>query len=432
MERMILKAVAKEPSDRFPDMAAFAVAVRAAAGLPPAIPIPSEAADHGAAVPIPAVPEPGEEAPTQQSDTVSLPPVIRPVAPPPASRARGWPVAPRPFLALGGAVVLLLALVAAAFAIVRSRGAGAEKPIAIRVVAPAGATLPAFQLGTTGKTRVRTVTPTGSTAQLSLLPGRYVLTVSDTTVYLDPAVITVRAGTPQTIHLDALYGHLTLQPATGRIAVPGFELKDAPSGRDLHGVDSAQAAQGIYVRPGRYSVSPWPGEYTSPLTVTIRAGHRTTLNLAHFYGRLTVVQLAGAPPSGFDLLDPRTGRARTGVDAVQGRQGVFVPVGRYQVHFYYSDVYPDLLGVTIAPDAPSHVDLNALFTTVRTPAVSTNYGVTYSWRQGSVTQTLQAQTKARTYYIRAGTYRLEVAAQGSTRVVTLHAPLGKVTTLPIQ
>jgi hypothetical protein len=299
------------------------------------------------------------------------------------------------------------------------------------VVAPTGTSLSALQLLKDGGTQVKTVRPAGRTARLSLLPGRYVLSdSSDPPTYLDPAVITVRADTPQTVRLDALYGQLTLQPAAGRVAVPGFELEDARTGKSVHSVDRAQAAQSLYVRPGRYLLSFWPSEYASTLPVIIQAHHQTTLNLARLYGQLTVTQLAGAPPSGFDVYAAQTHQLRMGITADQARRGVFVPIGRYRLHFYFSDVYLDPIEVTLTSGTHSRVDLNTLFTRVRTPAVVPDYSVTYSWRAGEVPQTLQARTKARTYYIRAGTYRLQVEAHDSTRVLTLHAPLGRVTTLP--
>jgi hypothetical protein len=166
--------------------------------------------------------------------------------------------------------------------------------------------------------------------------------------------------------------------------------------------------------------------------VAIRAKRGTTLDLARIYGQLQVTPLAGAPASGFDAYDARTQQRRTGMSAEQGRLGAFVPVGRYLLRFYQSDVYLDPVAVTVAAGRWSRVDLNALFTAVRTPAVAADYSVTYTWRTGGISQTLQARTRARTYYIRAGTYRLQIEAPSSTRVTTLHAPLGRLTALPAQ
>jgi hypothetical protein len=194
----------------------------------------------------------------------------------------------------------------------------------------------------------------------------------------------------------------------------------------------AEAARGVYVPPGHYLLSPWPADFSSPLPVSITAQHQTTLDLARLYGQLRVTPLAGAPTSGFDAYDAGTQQRRTGMSAEQARLGAFVPVGRYLLRFYQSDVFLDPVLVTITPGRWSRVDLNTLFTAVRTPTVATDYSVTYTWRSGGISQTLQARTRARTYYIRAGTYRLQVEAPGSTRVTTLRAPLGKVTALPAQ
>ena len=109
-----------------------------------------------------------------------------------------------------------------------------------------------------------------------------------------------------------------------------------------------------------------------------------------------------------------------------------MPVGRYRIRFYNSDIYPDAIQVAIRPGGHTRVNLNSFFTAIRTPAVKSDYSVTYTWRVGQVTDTLQARAKSRTYYIRAGTYRLEVQSQAGTRVTTLHARLGRTTSLPAQ
>jgi serine/threonine protein kinase len=430
MERVILKALAKEPRARFPDMSAFAAAVRAAAGLPAAPPQAVEDADQAMPTPRPAAQEPTKE----RLDTEPVAPAVRPLAPPAPSKTGRRTLARGPLLAVGSTFILLVALGLAAFALLKPQGTAGDKPVTVKVVAPSGTSLPQqVQLQEEGGGEVKSLTPGGSTAQLSLLPGQYLLTdSSDPATFLGPAVITVRPHTPQTVHLDALYGHLTLLPAAGRVAVPGFELQDPRTGKSVTSANRSEAAQGVYVRPGRYLLSPWPADFVSPLPVTIRAHHQTTLNLARLYGQLRVTQLADAPPSGFNVYDAQTQQLRAGANADQARLGAFVPVGRYQLHFYYSDVYLDPVPVTITAGRWSRVDLNTLFARVRTPAVAKDYSVTYSWRSGGISQTLQARTKARTYYIHAGTYRLQIEAPGSARVITLHAPLGKATTLPAQ
>jgi hypothetical protein len=276
------------------------------------------------------------------------------------------------------------------------------------------------------------VTPKGSTVRFSLSPGQYRLTPADQDTYLDPAIITVRSGGPQTIHFDILFGRLLLQPPAGQVAAPGFELLDRRTGKSVHSVDGTQATQGVVVLAGHYTVWPWPSTYVSRIPVTIHPRHQTTLNLARLLGQLTVVPLTGAPPSGFDFVEAQTQRARFGADPGPARQGVFVPVGRYQLRFYNSDVYVDPVAVTIQPGGHTRIDLNTLFAAVRVPAVKTDYSVTYTWREGGVPRTLQALTKAHTYYLRAGTYRLQIDAPGSSRVVTVRTHPGRVTPLPAQ
>lgn len=401
LEQVLLTALAKDPDERFPDVATFAAALRHAVEQPGGsvavsgplggrTPVGQEPTATGSVL----APEDGHSGAPGHLEAHGpahpIVPVVTPAAAPVRQGSRRR-LPPWPWLLGAGAVALVL-IVALVLALALHTGGSSASPVAVTLVGPGSSQLSPFRILDATGSVVRTITPTSARVHVSLVPGRYALTLSDAPAYAQPAVVTVDPVKRQLIRLDTVYGRLTVLPPAGRIAVPGFDLTDARTGHLLHGVDGPVAAEGIYILPGRYTLGFYPSAYVLPSRVTIRAHRQTTLDLAHTFGFLTVVQLAHAPRSGFDLVNVDTGKTLTGAGASLGEQGVFLPPGRYAVRFYNSDVYIDSVDVTIRAGDQAHIDLNQLFAGIRIPAVATDYSVSYSWREGSALKKVDART----------------------------------------
>jgi hypothetical protein len=433
LEAVILRALAKDPADRYPTMADFAEAVRGAMH-PGAAPTEPDLALGGR----------GQETFPPQSATPAFRPAETPTGgtagpfterievEPEAEHVDAGPRPPAPtgtrrlplwwLLAGGAAAVVAIAVIA--LSVLRGSGSSAPK---LRVALVAPVPVSRFAILDSGGSTVASGSPNGNTVQTRLPAGTYRFDPINVEGLVLPVRFTVSPSRPQTVDLRRLYGRLSILPPAGRVSVPGLDLVQ---GSQSIGVDSTAATQGLYVAPGRYGISFYPSDFPVTLPITIGAGGTTSLDLSRTLGRLTVKPIPGAPPSGLDVhRGGAAGSVVTSVDTAQEAGGVFLPVGRDTLVFDNSDVYVDPVPVTITAGKVSHVDLPTVMATVAVPAAP-SYTLTYSWREAGVLRSVTATSRPQTVYVRAGTYRMEISNGGTTRVTTLYLAPGRTTRLP--
>jgi hypothetical protein len=295
----------------------------------------------------------------------------------------------------------------------------------------AGGAATQFTLADTGGAKVRTLSIDSTGSPITLREGRYSLIPQSGTTYAGPVTIQVTSSPKEVIRVDRLYGHLSVRPPAGSVAVPGFDLRRSGA-RGIVGISGsdAQSKAGVYVAPGAYLAAFWPKDYPIPLPVSFAAGKPTVLNLAREYGRLSLVLFRGAPPSGFDVYRAGTTTSLSGINPAQGQSGFFLPAGRYSIAFYNSDAYLDPVTFTIAAGRATLLDLNHVLAAVRAPVLPANSSLSFSWLEGDTLRTIAASASAKTYYIRSGVYRLQITLGLASRVTTLRAKAGTVTNLP--
>lgn len=440
MEAIILRTLSKDPAERYPTMADFTDAVRNALSPGSVSTVPST--DPGPA-PIPDL--------SQSFPAQSATPAFRPaetdtksktgpfterieVTPQPTTAAEESSVevpapAHRGFLLTslllgGGAVVLLLAVLA--FFVFRGSSAPAAKAtVRVDLVAPASVTVSRFSIVHDGGA-VASGAPNSSTLQVHLAPGRYVFHPIDSDGLAFPVRFAVSSSASQIVRLDRLYGRLSIVPVAGRVSVPGLDLQ---RGAVSEGVSTTAATQGAYVAPGRYIVGFYPSEFPFKPRVLVRAGRTTPLNLSRIFGHLSLAMVAGGPASGLSIRRRESGVLVTGIDSSQEVGGVFIPPGRFWLVFDNSDAYPDPVPVTVRAGQSVHLDLNSVLARLVLPAAPSDT-LMYSWREAGTLRTLTATPQSQTVYVRAGTHRVEINRNNSTRVITIHAVAGSTVHLP--
>jgi serine/threonine protein kinase len=306
MERVILRALAKDPADRFPDMADFSTTVQSAAGEPVSAPIRSSSAEAppaGDAVSSPpdsAVTGNARSLPpssametgpgTERIDRHELTAAVQPVDMTPsqqtvAARTRG-PLRGRTW---GLIAVGLVAVAAVAYGLLRLTGSVAGGNPQLTVTAPPGATLPAFTVhDVTNDTDLQTFSAKGTVFQMSLKDGSYQLQFSSDSAYRMPAPFTVEGGSVS-LPLGDLYGLLKVTAPSG--TPPGITVR-SKDGTDVADLTAADVQSGVKLVRGSYlfefaSTSGYDGK----LPVTL--GKQTTIDLGKDMGFFRIVPFGG-------------------------------------------------------------------------------------------------------------------------------------------
>jgi serine/threonine-protein kinase len=434
LEAVILRALAKDPAERYPSMAAFADAVHVA--MHPGSPslLETSRAEPAQAQPTPEAFPPGGATPAFRpaatatkgttgpfTERIEVAPAPEP-EPEPAAPVGGGRRIPRWWWGAGGIAAVVVVAVIALFAL---RGGGSSAPTA-RVALLAPVPVSNYSIQDSGGHTVATGGSTSSSAHVRLSPGSYSFTPLNVEGLILPVPFTVSSAKAQTIDLRPRYGRLSITPPAGLVSVPGL---DVVRGSQSTGVDSTAATQGFYVAPGRYTIGFYPSDYPLTPAVTIRAGKSTALDLSRIYGRLALKPLAGAPASGLNVNRRDSGATVTDINAAQARGGVYLPSGAYSLVFYSSDAYVDPIPAIVRVGASTTLDLNTILAAVHVPAAPL-YTLSYNWREGGSLRTITAKPKPQTVYILAGTYRMEILRGGATRVVTVRAPAGSTVSLP--
>jgi hypothetical protein len=268
-----------------------------------------------------------------------------------------------------------------------------------------------------------------------LVPGRYILDLSGSNIYLDPVAVTVSAGGYEVVDLGRLYGHLTVKPFPQE-TVPTFDIKDASGNTTYHSnVDTRSAATGVYLLPRRYTFAPNSAEYLDPARLDVRAGVDNTLSLAQLYGGLTLRAASGAPLDSYDIRDATSGRLLFSVYNNLNHRVLLRP-GRYAILPSTSSTsarYLDPVIMSIPAGRVQALDLQTVYARVQVPAVSSSVNVSYSW-QDTATNTIQtanAGSTAQLGLVRPGTYRVEISRNSNPeRVIVVQARAGRLTRLP--
>jgi serine/threonine-protein kinase len=321
MERVILKALAKEQQDRFPDMAAFALAARAAAGgasvpMTAAVPQPTEEVEAesepfppkqatNAFVPIPPAPV---ESGTELFESPPVVPGVRtlqapeakpkvskpPRGGPPAgirSKIAGWP---RWWPIAAGGAVAVLAVGGIAFV---ALGSSSNSPVPVSIVAPRGASLGDFTVLKPDGTDVKDVSGAGGHTTVRLPPGRYALSFSSSPFRM-PVPFSVSGGSAD-LRLAQL-GSFVHVRAPGH-SIPSFSVYDTHD-RDVSDVDAAGAKSGVYLLAGKYKIQfQYNSHYSGEVPLTVAAAGPQALNLDRSMTYFKVVPPHGLPLSGIEV-----------------------------------------------------------------------------------------------------------------------------------
>lgn len=423
VERVILKALAKVPADRFPDMAAFARAVRDALEgrvAAPAQPLPSQAGptsetqepfppDRAATAyePLASSSPAAQPGPfTERIETPPMTPAVRPVQPTEEVTAGKPPRGPlfplsKPVL-LGAGGVAVLALVA--FAVVRASGSGSGKGILKLTVrsgsvpaltvrdqndndvadvtaenARTGVSVPYgkyildfwIESGYNGKLPIviNSDTTLDLSSQMSFMriapapdlplqgvevdnsagqyqfnlptdnltktqavpPGSYLLNLNSNNGYLDPVPLQAAAGRHAVLKLTGIFARMTVVPPSGRSLVD-LVIRDQKASSYYHSVPALQAQQGVYLRPGRYSLDfSGSNTYLDPMPVNLHAGSQS-IHLAKYFGLLKVIPIPHAGVTAFALQNPTgTTNIHDGIATKDAEAGIYLRPGKYSL-----------------------------------------------------------------------------------------------------
>ncbi|MBV9281526.1 MAG: protein kinase, partial [Chloroflexi bacterium] len=350
MERVILKALAKDPADRYPDMQAFASAVQAATGeavaaqagapSPGAVAPPATAEPPSGLARTPSPPRKPSGPSTERIDRSTVAAAVQAVEPSPSPgpaaeagrRFRlGWPAI------AGIAAVAILALGVAAFAVLRGGGASD----AVVTLKAAGGSVPGLTVQRPDGSDVADVTSDEAQRGFHLHPGRYLFAFSGTG-YNGSLPVTLGGGA-QTVDLSRLMTFVSFTPAPDT-TIQSLEARN-PAG-DFYITLASGSPTPEAIPPGSYLFDFQNSTYADYLPFRARPGAHAALNLGKLYSHVTILPPKGATLPDFYVRDAR-GNDLYQLKASQAELGVYMRPGHYALGLTSSNVYLDPAPVTV-------------------------------------------------------------------------------------
>jgi serine/threonine protein kinase len=425
MERVILRALAKDPADRFPDMAEFSATVQRAAGEPVTAPIRSPSAGAlpaGAAVPSPSdsavtgnarsVPPSSvmETGPgTERIDRHELTAAVQPVD----MTGSQQTVAAQTRKQLGGRTLGLIAaglvaVAAVAFGVLRLTGSVAGGNPQLTVTASPGTTLPAFTVhDVTNDTDLQTFSAKGTVFQMSLKDGSYQLQFPSDSAYRMPAPFTVKGGSVS-LPLGDLYGWLKVTAPSG--APPDITVR-SKDGTDVADLTGAYVQSGVRLLRGNYlfefaSTSGYDGK----LPVTL--GKQTTIDLGKDMGFFRIVPF-GAKQLPSAEVDDSKGAYEASItpDAIAHTQAL--PPGDHLLVLDSHSGYVGKIPLHLTPGSHHLLELQHLYghVTIAPPSGTSLPDMSIKdAKTGTDVQYVSASDAQQGLYLRPGVYTFDLSA----------------------
>jgi serine/threonine protein kinase len=307
MERVILKALAKDAPDRYADMHAFAAAAREAVdGIPlmvapgdrPATEVaeedssfpPAHATNAFSPIPV-APPDTGTEmfAATPVAGVATVSSVVSPPPDDTPATSQTKRVSTAWLAAAGGALVVV---VGAALLALRVFG-GDGGPTHLTLVAPPGVSLGNFSVQRSDGSDAKDIGNAGRSAHFTVPSGTYTLNFSSGTTIAMPVPVSLDAGS-HTVDLGTLGAVVSLK-APGH-SVPTVTVVDA-KGTQIASPGGGDMSHGVFLLNGEYQLQfAYNSGYTGAVRATVTAGPRSTIDLTR---RMTYLRIL--PPKGGTL-----------------------------------------------------------------------------------------------------------------------------------
>jgi serine/threonine protein kinase len=458
MERVILRALAKDPADRFPDMADFSATVQRAAGEPVTAPIRStspEAPPAGAmvsstsegavtgdarSVPSSSVTETGPG--TERIDRRELTAAVQPIGMTASQQTVSAQIRKPPGGRTVGLIAAgLVAVAAVAFGLFRLTGAGAGGNSQLTVSAAPGTTLPAFTVhDVTNDVDLQTFSAKGTVFQTSLKDGSYQLQFPSDSVYRMPAPFTVKGGSVS-LPLGDLYGLLKVTAPSGTPPSITVRSKDGTDVADLTGTD---VQSGVNLLRGNYlfefgSTSGYDGR------LPVSLGKQTTIDLAKAMGFFRIVPFGSTQLPSAEV-DDNTGAYETSISSDAITQTQALPPGDHVLVLDSHSGYVGKLPLHLIPGSHRVLKLRQIYghVMVAVPSGTSLPDMSIkNARTGTDVQYVSAGDAQQGLYLRPGAYTFDLSASsifldpvpvsvraGGDQTVDVASSLGSLTITP--